>query len=522
MSATIGDYTEAKRFTGNENFTKVLLDKTSKEIEVAFRYFETDTEELPLSLLKNLYLETKDNKVLLFPNSRGRAEEVAVKLKKISEKAGGHHNYFSHHSSVDKEVREYVEYFATNNERQNFLISCTSTLELGIDIGSVDEVVQIDATHSISSLIQRVGRSGRKEGEKSYLFLYATNKWSLLQSLACYTLYLEGFIEPPVVNNRAYDIIVHQALSIAKGASGISISDLQQQLHENFAFSGINTPEIVEIVDHLIDLDLLEKIQQEVIVGVEGEKIVNHRDFYSVFKTEENFKVINQGISIGEVPFSLQIMEGENILLAARMWKITLVDEKTKKIEVVKANDGKKPLFFGSGVIVHPSIRQRMLELLYKTDQFDFLEESAGDALNMIRDEFKPYRIENPSTERPLFIGEKHMEFYSFSGTRINKTIQFLFTISGIKSLVDDQSSMFDIDATYEDFQACWPKVAQPLDDIDFHLENLLVSNPSLLDFSKWGWCLPIKYKLLLVKDRYFDIPGTVKFLEELKIVANR
>ncbi|WP_284120841.1 helicase-related protein, partial [Klebsiella pneumoniae] len=83
-------------------------------------------------------------------------------LKKLSERVGGHQNYFSHHSSVDKEVREYVEFFAKSNTHESFSIACTSTLELGIDIGSVDKVVQIDATHSIASLIQRVGRSGRR------------------------------------------------------------------------------------------------------------------------------------------------------------------------------------------------------------------------------------------------------------------------------------------------------------------------------------------------------------------------
>src|SRR5688572_28234508 len=210
LSATIGDYNEAKKFTGNEQNTKVLLDRTAKEINALFRYFKNDDEELPLELLKDLYLETKDNKVLIFPNSRGRAEEVAVKLKKISEKVKGHPNYFSHHSSVDKEVREYVEYFAKNNNRQNFCISCTSTLELGIDIGTVDEVIQIDATHSIASLIQRIGRSGRKEGQASNLFLYATKQWRLLQSLACWLLYNEGFIEPPLVIEKPYDILLHQ------------------------------------------------------------------------------------------------------------------------------------------------------------------------------------------------------------------------------------------------------------------------------------------------------------------------
>jgi ATP-dependent Lhr-like helicase len=346
LSATIGDYNEAKKFTGNELHTKVLLDRTAKEINAIFRYFKNGNEELPLELLKDLYIETKDNKVLIFPNSRGRAEEVAVKLKKISDRVKGHSNYFSHHSSVDKEVREYVEYFAKNNNRQNFCISCTSTLELGIDIGTVDEVVQIDATHSISSLIQRVGRSGRKEGEGSNLFLYATTQWSLLQSLACWLLYKEGFIEPPQPTAKPHDILLHQALSITKGHSGIRLTDLAKQLKENFTFNQIEVTDIEEILNHLIEIDFLEKLQHEVIIGVEGEKVVNSRDFYSVFKTEENFKVVNARNTIGEIPFSPQIIEDENILLAAKIWKIKFIDFKSKKIEVIPAKDGKKPMFF--------------------------------------------------------------------------------------------------------------------------------------------------------------------------------
>lgn len=134
LSATIGDYLQAKEFTGCPERTTVLLDKSSKEIVVDFRYFKNETIELPLDLLKDLYLETRLNKALIFPNSRGKTEEISVKLKKISERVGGHSNYFSHHSSVNKEVREYVEYFAKNNQRNYFCVACTSTLELGIDI----------------------------------------------------------------------------------------------------------------------------------------------------------------------------------------------------------------------------------------------------------------------------------------------------------------------------------------------------------------------------------------------------
>jgi len=522
LSATIGDYNEAKKFTGNELKTKVLLDRTAKEINAVFRYFKNKNEELPLELLKDLYIETKDNKVLIFPNSRGRAEEVAVKLKKISDRVKGHSNYFSHHSSVDREVREYVEYFAKNNNRQNFCISCTSTLELGIDIGTVDEVVQIDATHSIASLIQRVGRSGRKEGESSNLFLYATNEWSLLQSIACWLLYKAGFIEPPQKNEKPYDILVHQALSITKGHSGIRLTELVKQLKENFAFNQVEVSEIEQILNHLIRIDLLEKLQHEVIIGVEGEKVVNSRDFYSVFKTEENFKVVNAGNTIGEIPFSPQIIEDENILLSAKIWKIKFVDHKAKRIEVVPTKDGKKPMFFGGGATIHQRIREKMLEILYSKTDYDFLDQASCDEAEILRKDFSVFNIQNLQTDRPLLSAEKHLQLFTFTGTRINRTIQLLLNISGIKNTLDDSSSSFDIEVSKQEVISKWSSLTLPLADIDIHISNLLQTNPALLDFSKWGLYLPENYQVRLIKDKYFDIEQTGELLASMKLIENK
>lgn len=521
LSATIGDYEEAKNFTGNPACTKVLLDRTAKEMTTVFRYFENEKEELPLDLLKSLYLETKDNKVLLFPNSRGRAEEVAVKLKKLSDRFDGHGNYFSHHSSVDKEVREYVEHFAKNNRRHNFLISCTSTLELGIDIGSVDEVVQIDATHSIASLIQRVGRSGRREGEKSFLYLYATNGWSLLQSLACYTLYLEGFIEPPQVTAKAYDIFLHQVLSIVKGYSGLNYKDLMAQLEKNFAFSGIIRDEQESIVHHLVAMDLLEQIGKELIIGVEGEYIVSSRDFYSVFKSEEAFKVVNAGNKIGDVPYSLQIKEGENILLAARIWKIVGVDMKLKKVEVVPAKDGKKPIFFGSGVSLHAKIRERMLELLFSDEAFDFLEETALDKLAELRGEFSCFSINDCSQQRPLLVGKKEVTLFTFTGTRINRTLSFLMDCAGLKHLLDEKNSSIQVEITKKELLSRWNSLPIDKETLDVELANLIAQKPALLDFSKWGIHLPLPFKMKLLKERYFDFEGATLFISTVALIPN-
>jgi len=521
LSATIGDYNEAKKFTGNEQKTKVLLDRSVNQIKTVFRYFKSEGTELPLDLLKDLYIETKDNKVLIFPNSRGRAEEISVKLRKISDRVNGHPNYFSHHSSVDKEIREYVEYFAKNNNRQNFCISCTSTLELGIDIGTIDEVIQIDATNSIASLIQRVGRSGRKEGETGNLYIYATNQWSLLQSVACWLLYQEGFIEPFLSTENPYDLLVHQALSITKEHSGIYLSELLKQLRENFAFDKIEETEVNEILNHLINIDLLEKLQHEVIIGIEGEKIVNSRDFYSVFKTEENFKVINAGKIIGEIPLSPQIKEDENIFLAARIWKIKLIDFKSKKIIVDSAKDGKKPIFFGGGSTVHPRIREKMLEILFTKVDYDFLDEPSHDEIEKMRKDFSIFDLHHIEFDRPLLSTEGDLILSTFTGTRINRTIQLLFNMAGIKNTLDDNSSSFEIEVTGHEFIQKWDSLIQSSTIINEYISNLILASPALLDFSKWGLFLPIEFQVELMKNKYYDIEGTVHFLKSIRLISN-
>lgn len=519
LSATIGDYSEAKKFTGDESNTKVLLDRSAKPITASFRYFSNEGEELPAELMKDLYKETKDEKVLIFPNSRGKAEEVAVKLKKMAERLKGHSNYFSHHSSVDKEVREYVENFAKNNKRQNFCISCTSTLELGIDIGTVDEVIQIDATSSVASLIQRVGRSGRQDGQSGKLELYATNKWSLLQSLACWLLYEEGFVEPPLKNFRSYDIFLHQALSVTKSTGGIKQAELVRQMKNNFAFSDIETGEMEEIIAHLLAIDMLEQVGQELIIGLEGERVVNGRDFYSVFKTEDNLKVVNAGRVIGEIPFSPQLKEDENILLAARMWKIKFIDIEAKKVEVMPAKDGKKPVFYGSGAPVDPKIRQKMIEIVYSDLVCDVLDPSSIEELNEIRKEFSGFKLEDLQRDRPLINKDASLILYTFTGTRMNRTIHLLLNLAGIKNYFDDSSSSFEIAMDQKDFLKKWSTITEPVNKVDEHLADIVNANPSILDFSKWGAYLPTRYKVELLKQKYFDF-ANAELIRSLNPVA--
>jgi len=523
LSATVSEennFIEVKKFTGHEERTKILIDRTGKEIDIEFRYFDNHkNEELPVELLDNLFEETKDSKVLIFPNSRGKAEEVAVKLKRIALREKGHNNYFSHHSSVNKAVREYVEHFAKNNKRENFSISCTSTLELGIDIGTVDKIVQIDAANSIASLIQRTGRSGRRDDQKSNLILYSTEEWSLLQSVASWVLYKEGFIEPQVNYPNPYDILLHQALSITKSFSGIKLSTLYAKLKSNYAFSGIDSDTVERIIDYLIEIDLLEKLRDEVLIGVSGERIVNSMEFYSVFKSEENFKVVNSGNAIGEIPLSPQIREGENILLAARIWKIKFIDLDAKKIEVIKANDGKSPVFSGQGGDVHVKIRNKMISLLASIEAFDFLDYESSAKIDRMRSEFSGFHIKNIETDRPVRIDNRKLEFFTFSSSRINRTLNLLFQVNNIDCYYDDRKSLFEIECSRTELLSIWDSMLYELENIDSHLQNQIVERPVLMDFSKWGKYLPVDLQVELIKGKRFDIEGTREFIQSVNFI---
>ncbi|SFN34670.1 ATP-dependent helicase Lhr and Lhr-like helicase [Chryseobacterium oleae] len=535
LSATVSDenkYAELKDFLGDPERTKVIRDTTPKPINAVFKYFEGGNSELPVELIEDLYEQTKNSKVLIFPNFRGRVEEVAVKLKRESERKNGHKNYFSHHSSVDKEVREDIEEFAKqDNKSRKFCISCTSTLELGIDIGNVDEVVQIDSTNSIASLIQRVGRSGRREDKASNLFLYATDEWSLVQSLACWQLYQEHYIEPVSVSQKPYDILVHQLLSIVKGTSGITLDKLLHEIKLNKTFTNVTEEETVEVISNLIKINFFEKLGKELIIGIEGEKVVNNKDFYSVFKTETFFKVSHNGNKIGELPLSFQLKEDENIFLAARIWKIVEVDLQSKKIEVIPAKDGKKPVFFGNGGDTTHRIREKMLSILKEKNKIESINENGENVIHDLRKEFSIFDLKDIQSDRPLLLSNSNIRFYSFADSRINRTIRFLLETKGIACHYSELESCFSI-KTNEDvnqkkmnreiFKSTIKEISKIPSDLDLALSIAIEKSPGILDFSKWGQFLPIKYQIELLKNRHFDFEGCHEFIRNLNFVENQ
>ena len=522
LSATLGDYYDSvKAFFGNNKPTKVLRDNTPQGIKASIEFYQTEGKSLPIGLLKRLYIETQKSKALVFPNSRGRVEEIAVKLKKIASKNNGHTYYYAHHSSVNRELREFIEQFVKTNQRYNYAIACTSTLELGIDIGSVDLVAQIDSTFSVASLAQRLGRSGRKEGVKSNLLMCATNNWALLQSIACFELLKEGFVEPLKDIEYPIDILFHQILSIVQENSGIDKDILFKQITSNYTFENISREEIITLLKYMIKKDYLENINGELIVGVGAERLISGRTFYTVFQTPLTYQVILKNKMIGEIPPSMQIVPGQNIFLAANVWKIEQVDSNRRKIYVKKANDGKKPLFFGGGGSIHSKIREKMLELVCGNIMLEDCNEEANFQIQDLRNLFRNHVIKSWKNERPIFVQEDKLYFYTFTGTRINSTLYFILKeMLEVNCILDGQQSLLEFpNFSFPDFEILLKNLFQALSQLDDFLKKYLEENPRKFEFSKWGEFLPLEFKHKILMASHFDRDGAINYLMKIQLV---
>jgi len=523
LSATLGDYNFAKKFFGNPEKTKVLKDSKKNEIEVKFKYFNQETAELSQATLDDLYQENLNSKTLIFPNSRSRVEEIAVKLKRKARKNKSYHQYFAHHSSVEKELREWTENFAKTNQKDDFSIVCTSTLELGIDIGSIDKVIQVGSIVGVNSLAQRLGRSGRKT-QKSKLTVYNLDQWQLLHNIACYELLQEGFLEPNEEIKR-YDILVQQILSILKQTSGIERGELISKISKNWAFREITQNEIQKVVDHLIKLEMVEDLQRELILGIQSQYLITSKDFYAVFEAKKGFQVINNGKTIGELDppafGESGNYVGENIFLSAQIWKIVDVDDKKGKFFVEKARDGKPPMFLDNGGReIHPRIREKMLEIILNKKQFAYLDEKSQTELQDLRNQFIQFKNLDIQTQRLLIEKHQTSNLFLFTGSKIQQTIQ-----EAIKSMDKDLLSTSDTPVSLS-FKTelktslnFWQKLQTSQIDFDEISKQLLDPETTKNVLTKYAKYLPLDFQIQFYKNLRFDITSYQEFVSKIQFI---
>lgn len=508
LSATIGDknYDLAKNYFINGRETNILLDKSRNDLEISLDYMEK--EEIDIDLARKILEYSLGKSTLVFPNSREKVEKISYLLKKEVEENGYDIRIFSHHSSISKLKRIEIESFAKES-RQDFIIVATSTLELGIDIGSVDQVIQVGSAASVLSLSQRLGRSGRRT-RKSVIRQIATDEWDLVQALASLELFKEGKLDKIDGKVKVYDIFAHQVLSTLLEKNGLLVEEFYKLNKKLKSFTDISDEEFNILAEFLLENDFIEEIDGELIVGMAAEKLMTMGSFYNQFVSKKTYKVRTDKNLLGEIELGENLRVADRIYLSGQVWKIESINHKNRKIRVSLSEKANAKSFGTSGGFeISGDVREKMEELLLEPENLNYDKSIKEILIKLGKDLNK---------ESYHFVDcDGKTSLRTFRSTKINKTLALMLNIKS-KSLdyyVDEKSSTIvgpNIRRAFTNLKE------NPINDLD--IKNFLIENTKLLETylsqNKFMVLVPDSLKLIYIMENILDIAGANQFLQNL------
>lgn len=333
------------------------------------------------TICKQLFRLCRGDSHLIFANSRRKTESLAARLSDLSDEEFVPNEFFPHHGSLAKHLREDLEKRLQKGNKPTTAI-CTMTLELGIDIGKVKSVVQVNAPHTVSSLRQRLGRSGRR-GTPSILRMFITEKeltsksnvvdrlrLELIQSIAMLRLLIGSkWFEPADTSLYHFSTLLHQVLALIAQWGGVRADQIYKILCEDGPFQQVSATQFMMLLRSMGEEGLITQLKSgELVLGLEGEKLVNHYTFFAVFQTPEEFRIINGSKVLGTIPVDSLILPDQHIIFAGKRWRILDVDTEKKVISVQATRGGEPPMFGGAGLSIHDVVRQEMFKILNEGD----------------------------------------------------------------------------------------------------------------------------------------------------------
>ncbi len=441
LSATVGDFEMAKRWLNPTQPDRVrLINPAGVAVSTRFSHLHLSAaaDEPPPELLDDLYILTRDRKTLIFCNSRADVEMITAELNALCRRDKREERYLPHHGSISKEVREEAEARMQDKHRLASVV-CTSTLELGIDIGRLDLVAQMDSAHSVMSFVQRLGRSGRRPGAPRVMQVYTVEPqvesrapfyeripFNLLKALAVSELFAEGWIEPPAERARPYNVLYQQLLSRLVERHGSSPHGLVGFFVKSGVFPGVSTDDYATLLKHLAKIDHIQQLPDgSLILGLVGEKVVRSRDFYAVFESAEELEARHGERVLGRISASPGLEPGMCLRLAGEMWEIKEIVLARKEVLVVPAKEARQVLFEGSGAPeLHPRVAQKVREILLGDSLPPYLSPQGQAALAEARRLHKqlPEGLEPSGSSRVIL---------PWTGTRAARTLKALLERAG-------------------------------------------------------------------------------------------
>lgn len=395
------------------------------------------------AIANHLFATLRGSNNLVFGGSRRTVEAAADRLRRRCEAGAVPNEFFPHHGSLSKTLREELEDRLKVSSLPTTAV-CTSTLELGVDIGSVTSVAQIGAPRSLASLRQRLGRTGRRRGTPSILRIYVREphiggKSGMLdrlhlptvRSVAAIRLLLEGFVEPSTPSPEVLSTLIHQILSVITERGGIRPESLHRLLCGAGPFDAVGTGDFATLLRHLgtPDVGLLEQSPDgTLMLGEAGERIVQSRSFFAVFESTEEWRLVSGGHQLGTLPISFPVHEESLVVFAGRRWLVQSVDDRTKTLQVVPHPGGVVPRFErGSIEPVHDRLAAEMHAVYVADDVPAWLDAKAAELLGEGRKIFRSLKLDSTS----LLEEERDLHVFLWKGSQTTAVVGAAFAMAG-------------------------------------------------------------------------------------------
>ena len=343
-----------------------------------------------------MYDCVKDKKSLVFSNSREETEYLCATFRQIARARGDQDVFLIHHGNLSASLREEAE--AKMKDEEIFAVTCaTVTMELGIDIGRLERVLQNGAPNSVSSFLQRLGRSGRRGEPPEMMMVFREEDplpntplpqlipWELLRGIAIIQLYIEErFIEPPMRKKMPMSLLFHQTLSVLAASGELTPRRLAERVLSLPPFAEVTKEDYRTLMVSMIEHDFIEMTEEKgLIVGMAGERLLKSFKFYAVFKDSEDFTVRAGSDEIGTITTPPPV--GDRFALAGRVWEVEELDIQRKLI-YVKQVEGKMEVSWpGDFGEIHTKILKRMRQILEEDTVYPYLKPNAMKRVEVAR-----------------------------------------------------------------------------------------------------------------------------------------
>ncbi|NPA86112.1 MAG: DEAD/DEAH box helicase [bacterium] len=443
LSATIGNPELAAKFIFGEREHSIIQAYLDKQYKIKIVY-PGKPGELATDVLARLEyiikLIQKYRKVLIFCNTRTTAEVLAHRLSLLCEK-----EVAVHHSSLSKYVRLLAEEQFRKGQLQ--VVVATSSLELGIDIGDIELVIQYKSPKQVTRLLQRVGRAGHRITEVSRGIVIAEDFDDVVEASAITQLAKEGYLEQPEIHYGALDVLAHQVAGIIMDLGMTNIAEVYQLVSRAYPYKDLAPEKLEDVVRFLASLGYLRYYEDGNIK--KSRKTWKYYYFHlSMIPEESKYEVVDKssGISLGflDEEFVAEYgIPGQKIIHKGCVWRIVEIAE--DKIYVVPEKDieGAIPTWVGEELPVPFEVAQTYAEIIEGKRPLAFCSKNARKHFEKILEQQAHYAL--PGKQRLIveFLPGKTVLHCPF-GYKVNNTLSKILSSYIVKYLHEPVLLRFD------------------------------------------------------------------------------